>query len=96
MRQIRGLVALNGALLVVLAAVSLPGAAEAQPGNRKRGEYTMVGGAIQGGSSNAIVVVDAANQEMIALRWNESSRTLEGLDYRDLAADSKVVTGQSR
>lgn len=86
----RPLVVLNMVLALVLAAISLAPRAEAQRGGgRGRGDYTMVSGRIQGGSSNAIYVVDAANQEMIALRWSDSTKGLEGIGYRDLRADSQ-------
>lgn len=87
----RPLVVLNVALALVLAAVSLAPRAEAQRGGgRGRGDYTMVAGRIQGGSSHAIYVVDSANQEMIALRWSDSTKGLEGIGYRDLRADGQA------
>lgn len=93
MRDRSSLIGLNIALLAALAAVTLgpwARAREEQPG-RKRGEYTMVGGQYQGGDSNAVFILDAVNQEMIALRWNEGSRSMEGIGYRDLAADAAAA-----
>ena len=63
-------------------------------GVRARGEYALVGGQIQGGNANAVYVIDGANQEMIALRWNESTKSLEGVGYRDLQADGQAVPGR--
>lgn len=86
----RRLLALNAALLALLVTVSVaPDAdaqARAQP-SRARGEYTMVGGKISGGNSNAVFVVDAANREMITLRWDSSRRQMLGIGYRDLTTD---------
>lgn len=87
---VRRLVALNAVLLALLGAVTLAPDAGAQAQNqptRARGEYTMVGGQISGGNSNAVYVVDAANREMITLRWDSSRRQLLGVGYRDLATD---------
>ena len=93
----RRLVALNIALLAVLATVLIAArSGSAQPVVRGRGDYTMVGGKIQGGSGNAIYILDGANQQLIAVRWDDGRKTLEGLDYRDLAQDSAANAGQVR
>lgn len=84
----RTLIALNLALLAALGGVSLAPRAGAQNQlDRARGEYTLVGGMISGGNSNAIYVLDAANREMIALVYEQSRRTVQGVGYRDLATD---------
>ena len=95
-RTKRGLIALNASLLVALGFVALagPAGAQNQPGTRVRGEYTMVAGEMQGGNSSAIYIIDSANQELIALRWDESRRTLMGLGFRDIDADSKLKPGR--
>lgn len=96
----RGLVGVNILLLGVLAAVSLSptlhaqGRREAQ--SRARGEYTMVSGRIVGGNANAVYVVDGANQDMIVVRWNPSTRSLDGIGYRDLTADSRSGASPTR
>lgn len=90
-RQMAGLVTLNAVLIGVLALVTFApdsGRAMAQAGQRARGDYTMIGAEYQGGNSNAILVLDATNREMIALRWNDSRKQLEGIGFRDLAADA--------
>jgi hypothetical protein len=88
----KGLLALNAFLLLVLAAVTLAPGAHAQAGGRPtaraRGEYTMVSGRIVGGNSHAVYVVDTTNQEMLALLWNQSSRALDVIGYRNLSADA--------
>lgn len=91
----KGLITLNVALLAALGlAVLVPTAlADRQPG-RARGAYTMLNGAIQGGNSDAIYVVDSANQEMIVLRWNDGRTTLEGIGYRNLNTDASAQPGR--
>lgn len=93
-RGARRLILLNAGLLVALAAVSLAPPAGAQRGGRAGGDYTMVAGRVQGGSTNAVYVVDAANQEMIAVRWNGGTKSLDGLAYRDLSADAAMNPGR--
>lgn len=97
--QVRWLIGLNIALLGVLAAVEFVPArtADAQAGaTRARGEYTMVGARMLGGNSNAIVIMDANNQEMIALKWNEGQKSLEGIGFRDLSRDATAKIGPGR
>lgn len=93
-KPVHSLVALNLALLIVLALVAFaPASGRAiaqQAQQRGRGDYTMIGSEFQGGNANAIVILDAANREMIALRWNDSRKELEGIGYRDLAADAAL------
>ncbi len=105
MNRRRALAGLNIGLLIVLVAVALaPGArgiggASAQP--RTRGQYVMVSGRIDGATRNgasgdALYIVDSSNQDMIALRWNATTRTLEGMGYRDLAEDARSSGGAGR
>jgi len=93
-RKHRGLIALNAVLLVALAVVTLSPGARAQQGGRARGDYTMVGGRVQGGIANAVYIIDSANREMIALQWDEARKELLGVGYRDLAADGKARPGR--
>ncbi len=90
----RGLIAINGGLALTLLAVTLGSPALAQRSVRARGEYTMVSSKIQGGNSHVVYLVDAANQEMVGLRWNESNKGLEGVGYRDLALDAQANPGR--
>lgn len=88
------LVAINVglALCVGVAAVVSPlEAQQGQPAKRSRGDYSAVSAAMQGGNSDAIFVLDAANQEMVIVRWNDSKRTLEGIGYRSLADDASAA-----
>lgn len=92
----RVLVAVNVSLLAVLLALVWVPLAQAQreAPARARGLYTMVGGAIRGGNANAVWIIDALNRELIAIRWNESRRQLEGLGYRNLAEDAALRPGR--
>ncbi len=86
------LIALNVGLLVVLGVVSI---AQAQPGARARGNYAMVGGEyLGGGGANAVYILDAANQELIAVKWDEGRKVLDGIGYRDLSKDAQMRGGR--
>jgi hypothetical protein len=50
----------------------------------------VVVGKIVGGNANAIYILDASNQEVLAARWNESSKAIDVLGYRDLQADAQA------
>jgi hypothetical protein len=90
--NLRGLVALNIVLLMVLAAVTFGASVHAQNA-RGRGEYTMVSGGVNGSNSAAVWIVDVANQEMIALTFTQQpNRQIEGIGYRNLAADAASLT----
>jgi hypothetical protein len=81
---------LNLVLLGALGAITfLPEAvsANAQPA-RARGEYTLIAGRPNGQTTDAIFVLDAANQEMIALKF-DSARKLAVMGNRNLEADAK-------
>jgi hypothetical protein len=82
----RALLALNAALIVLLAVVTFAPAVSAQV--RRRGEYTMVAGGVKGPQSWALYIADTVNQELIVLGYNPSTKRLEGIGYRNLAADS--------
>jgi len=85
---------LNAVLLLVLAAVTFGPMAGAQA--RARGEYLMVGGRVPGSNSSAIYVVDTTNQEMLVVNYNQNSKQLGGIGYRNLAADAANVTQTNR
>lgn len=84
-KSYKGLITLNVLLIVTLVLVSL-GSSEtnAQNTNRARGQYTALGMKVTGSVSDAIVLVDSNNQELVALRWDNSRRSLVGIDYASL------------
>jgi hypothetical protein len=90
------LLALNAALLLVMAAVTFAPAAGAQAG-RARGEYLMVSGYINGSEPQLVYIVDGINQQMVAVRYRQDLRVLEGVSARNLRADSaEIAAGQFR
>ena len=94
-RRIRPIILLNAGLLLALGTVTLAPDALAQRGSaRVRGDYTMVSGRIQGGNTNAVYIVDAANQEFVAVRWNNATKALDGIGYRNLQLDGQVGPGR--
>lgn len=98
-RRVGGLIALNLGLLGVLGLVSLGPDASAQPTSgqaspsqptRARGDYTMVAGEIRAGNASAIWLMDKSNQELVAVRWDEGRKILDGIGYRSLIDDAKA------
>jgi len=90
-----GLLALNAALVALLAAVTFGPKVDGQA--RPRGEYTMVAGGVKGANSSAVFVVDTVNQEMMAITYNQEAKVLEGIAYRSLAEDvASVQRGRTR
>ena len=93
---IAALIGLNGALLLVLCLVVWTPEAGGQGGvNRARGSYTMVGGRITGAAESAVYIVDAANQELIATRWDRTRKALRGLGYQTLSARARGAEAPS-
>jgi hypothetical protein len=87
------LLAVNAGLVAVIGITAL---APAQPDtNRARGEYAIVGGEYQGGGGeNAVYILDATNQDLIAVRWDRSRKSLTGIGYRDLSLDAQERPGR--
>lgn len=96
----RPLLVLNLVLVAALAAVAWTPAADAQNAappskeGRIRGDYTMVSGRVNAGGADAVYVLDAANRELIALRWDSAKQSLTGVGYRDLDADGRSSPGR--
>jgi hypothetical protein len=86
---LRALLAVNAVLLVLLATVTLGPAVNAQA--RSRGSYTMVAGGVRNSQSSVVYIVDAVNQELAVVTYNGTTRTLDGINYRNLAADAADV-----
>ncbi len=83
------LLAINGLLLLLLGVVTLGSPAGAQ--TRVRGDYTMVAGSVNGSDSGAVYIVDTVNREMIAITYDPNQGQLEGVGYRNLAADVATI-----
>jgi hypothetical protein len=88
------LLALNAALVAILAAVAFSPAAIAQA--RSRGTYAMVAGGANNTQSSLVYIVDAVNQELVVVTYNGTTRTLDGITYRNLAADAADVGSRPR
>ncbi|HMN42618.1 MAG TPA: hypothetical protein PKE29_17390 [Phycisphaerales bacterium] len=96
------LLALNAALLAAIAVTTLTGSrpADAQtaapkpgePGARLRGEYTMIAGKFQGGTASVIYIIDAANQDLVAINWDRSNNRPNPLGHRSLLDDARYLT----
>lgn len=96
-RSLRGLLLLNVLLLALLAAVVFGSSAGAQNPARGRGEYTMVTGGANGSDAGIIYIADVANQELIAMVYNNNTKVLDGVGYRSLAGDAaNVVRNRTR
>lgn len=89
-RPTRPLVIVNIVLLSIVATLALVTRAGARTGQpeRARGTYTMVSGAVQGGSSDVIYVIDATNQEMVSIGWD--GKGIEVIGHRSLPADART------
>jgi hypothetical protein len=81
----RALLALNAALLVLLAVVTFAPTADAQV--RARGRYAMVAGGVSGSMSSAVYIIDTVNQELIAVNYEHNTKRLIGIGHRNLTAD---------
>lgn len=95
--RVRTLVLLNAAVLGALAVVTIADRAGAQPGTvpatrgeRMRGDYTLVTGRYIGGSTSAVYIFDATNQELLALSWDRTHDRFNIIGHRSLAADART------
>lgn len=94
--NLKGLIALNLALLAILALVSFAPPATAGGGGGAGasavvGEYVMVGGTVQGSTSNAVYVLDQSTGTLIGLMYDRSTRRLRGLGIRNVKTDDRNV-----
>lgn len=94
--SMRGLLLMNAALLLVLGAVTFGSSAEAQ--QRATGEFTMVSGGAPGSEGDVVYVVDTVNEELIAVRYDTTTKRIIGVGYRNLVADAatRLAPGRSR
>jgi hypothetical protein len=93
----RGLLLLNAGLLATLAVMTWGPMAvgqNAQPAGRARGDYTMVAGKTISGGPSAVYIVDSANQELVALRWDQAKQQMVGMGYRSLQGDARAIPGR--
>ena len=86
----KGLLFLNGLLLAALIGVTFAPAAVAQL-ERYRGDYMMASGRTNGSTTNILYIVDQNSRELVAIRYDESKKLIEGMGYADLAKDAATV-----
>jgi len=95
----RRLLTLNLALalaLGVLWMIPTPGSAQPRPGQPVRavGQYTGISGKLNTGNAQAVYLLDAANQEMVGIKWDSGRKGILPLGYRNLINDRKAPTGR--
>ena len=83
-----GLIALNTALLAVLAGVLLVPVSEAQVPSEN--QYLAVSGIVNGLNSGVVYIVDTRRNggELIASAWSHNANKIQLLGKRSLAADA--------
>ncbi len=84
------LIVLNVLLLAILGAVTLGPSAKAQTA-RSRGQYLMVGGRYVLNQAGVAYILDQSNQELISLSWNDSSKNLFGIGYRNIPKEVEQI-----
>ncbi len=94
-REHRGLLAMNAVLLLVLLVVTLAPRAQAQ-NQRPRGQYSLIAARALGFSESAIYIVDAANGDMMVMRYDRSNKQLKFLGFRSLTADARAASRRGR
>ena len=88
----RSLLAVNVVLLSALFIFQLESPARGGAVDpRPRGSYLMVTSTMEAGNSEVLYLIDDANREMVALRWDQVSQAFIGLGYRDIDRDTKQL-----
>ncbi len=83
------LLALNVLLVAVLALVSFAPSVQAGGLRQNAGDYIMVGGSINGSTSNAVYVLDQRSGTLLSFLYDRSSRKLRGLSVRSVSSDAR-------
>ncbi|MFO0831105.1 MAG: hypothetical protein U0637_04580 [Phycisphaerales bacterium] len=97
--QVRPLLIANALVAAAVVGVFIARHARAQDSVRAadiraRGEYTMVAGKSNVGPNSVVYVVDSANQEAVALRWDATKQAMIGAGYRSILNDSRAARGR--
>gem|GEM_PF-6404871 len=88
-----GLIALNIALLAVLAAVSLVPTSMGQVGEASQNKYVAVSGMVSGRSSGVVFIASATDRKMLATSWDHNQNRIVIMDAKNL---DQVAAGISR
>ncbi|GEM_PF-4241843 len=86
--SIGGLIALNIVLLTVLALVNFAPTVRAE-GSTAAGDYVIVGGSVNGATSNAVYVLDQRTGVLLSFLYDRSKKKLDGLAARSVVNDGK-------
>jgi len=85
-RSLIAVIALNAILLGGIALVGLAPDSGAQA--IRRSTYTMVSGTVNGQVNPVLYIVDEGSLELVAISWDDQTKTFTGLGYRNLSADA--------
>lgn len=91
-RRLKDLIALNLALLAALAVVTWsPGSATAESarGATQVGDFIMVGGQVNGATSNAVYVLDQRTGALAGFLYDRSAKQLKGIQIRNIGEDAR-------
>lgn len=89
--RIRGLVLLNLVLVTALVFVSRGPIAHGNSGagSNTAGDYMMVGGSINGATSNAVYMLDQRSGILLTMLYDRSQKKLDLLGWRSVADDER-------
>lgn len=92
-KKVKGLIAVNVVLLILLAVVTWSPNATAKNGinYNNAGDYIMVGGTLNGSTSNAVYILDQRSSILIGLLYDRSSKRMKGIQVRSLNQDAKAA-----
>jgi hypothetical protein len=85
-RPFAAVIALNAILLGGIALVGLAPGSDAQA--VRRSTYTMVSGTVNGQVNPVLYLVDEGSLELVAISWDDQTKSFTGMGYRNLAADA--------
>ena len=84
-----GIIALNGILLVVLAAIVLSPKTEARSTSNHR--YLAVPSVANGVTTGIVYIMDTTQRELAAVAWDHNRNRIVTLGYRNISADANSV-----
>jgi hypothetical protein len=85
-RSLVAVIALNAILLGGIALIGFAPASDAQA--VRRSTFTMVSGTINGQVNPVLYIVDEGSLELVAISWDDQTKTFTGLGYRNLSTDA--------
>ncbi len=85
-RSLLAVIALNAILLGGIALVGFAPDSNAQA--IRRSTYTMVSGTVNGQVNPVLYIVDEGSLELVAISWDDQTKTFTGMGYRNLSTDA--------